>query len=336
MATIRWGIIGTGSIARRVMNGIGASTVTRVIAHGSRDAAKGAAFAGAHHIPRSYGSYEEVLRDRDVDLVYIALPNHLHLPWSLKAIRAGKNVLCEKPVGMNAGEARTIVAAARKARVFFMEAFMYRCHPQIAKLRELLKAGTIGEVRTITAGFSYGGINADNTRMRRAEGGGGLMDVGCYPVSFIRMAAGAEPVAAHCVGKLGRKSGVDLWAAGVMRFPNDVVAHFDCGMEVTTDWTATVFGTKGRIHLPSPWVPGEKDGALHVTTEGTGKTRVVPAPAKHIFANEADVVARCLNARKNQAPEMNWADTIGNMRALDMLRASMGLRWPGETKRGKR
>lgn len=336
MAQIRWGILGSGSIAKRVMNGIGASKVTNVVAVGSRNAAKGAAFATAHHIPRSYGSYEAVLADRTVELVYVALPNHLHKAWTLKALKAGKHVLCEKPVGMNAGEAREMVAAAKRSGKFFMEAFMYRCHPQIAKLRSLLKAGTIGEVRTISAAFSYGGINADNTRMRRAEGGGGLMDVGCYPVSLIRLAAGAEPDAACCVGRIGKKSGVDLWAAGMLRFPNGVVAHFDCGMEVTTEWTATVFGTKGKIHLPSPWVPGEKDGALHVTTYDSGKTAVIPAPAKHIFANEADVVARCLTGRKTQAPEMTWADTIGNMRALDMLRASLGLAWPQEHRGGRR
>ena len=158
------------------------------------------------------------------------------------------------------------------------------------------------------------------------------MDVGCYPVSLIRLIAGQEPVVAHCTGELGRKSGVDLWAAGVLRFPNGIVATFNSGMEVNTDWTATIFGQDGKIHLPSPWVPGEKDGALHVTRYGTGKTTVLRVPAKHIFANEADVVARCLATRRVQAPEMSWADTLGNMATLDRLRQSMGLRWPGEAR----
>ncbi len=336
MKQVNWGIIGTGSIAHRVMKGIGASTATRVVAVGSRSAAKASAFAATYRIPKGYGGYGDVLKDRAVDLVYVALPNHLHKEWTLKALAAGKHVLCEKPVAMNAAEAKVMVAAAKKSGKFFMEAFMYRCHPQIAKLRSLLAAGTIGKVRTIAAAFSYGGINDANTRMKAAEGGGGLMDVGCYPVSLIRLAAGQEPSAAHCVGEIGKKSGVDLWAAGLLRFPNGIVATFNCGMMVNTDWTATVYGEKGKIHLPSPWVPGERDGALHVTLEATGTTEVIPAPAKHIFANEADAIARALAAGRRQAPEMTWADTLGNMAALDALRTSLGLAWPQEKKRGRR
>ncbi len=332
--SVKWGVIGLGSIANRVLKGFQATPpdATQVVAVGSRNAAKAAAFAKTFGIPKSYDSYEGVIADKNVDLVYVALPNHLHKPWTLKAIAAGKHVLCEKPFAMNLKEAAEMVAAAKKKGVFLMEAFMYRCHPQMALIKETVRKGAIGQVRMIKAGFAYGGINDDNTRMALAEGGGGLMDVGCYPVSFCRMVAGEDPVEVHCTGVLGKKSKVDEWAAGIMRFPGGAVAHFDCGMMVNTDWTATIYGTLGRIHVTSPWIPEPNDAKLEITLDKDGKTKTVAVPAKHYFANEAETVARCILGGKLQAEEMIWADTLGNMNTLDALRKSLGLAWPGEKK----
>jgi len=274
---VRWGIIGLGSIANRVLKGFKATppASTRVVAVGSRNAKKSSDFAKEFGIPRSYSSYEDVISDPNVDLIYVALPNHLHKPWTLKAIKAGKHVLCEKPFAMNLAEAAEMIAAAKKKGVFLMEAFMYRTHPQMAMLKDLVRKGAIGEVRMIKAGFAYGGINEENTRMANAEGGGGLMDVGCYPVSFFRFVAGQEPLEVHCTGVIGKKSRVDHWAAGVLRFPNGAVAHFDCGMMVNTDWTATVYGTEGKIHLPSPWIPEPGDAKLEITSYKDWKTKTI-------------------------------------------------------------
>ncbi|MEK7765488.1 MAG: oxidoreductase, partial [bacterium] len=179
------------------------------------------------------------------------------------------------------------------------------------------------------------GINEDNCRMMLAEGGGGLMDVGCYPVSLMRLAAGEEPVTCEAVGTIGKRSKVDHWAAGLMRFPGGAVAHFDCGMMVNTDWSVTIFGSAGKIKVTSPWVPGPAEARLEVTRSSDGKTETIAVPAKHIFANEAEAVARAIRAGKTQAPEMTWDDTLGNMRALDALRASMGLAWPQEKRKSK-
>jgi len=325
---VKWGVLGLGGIAHRVLQGLRGEKSAKVVAVASRDQAKADAFAGKYDIPRAYGSYAEVLKDPEVELVYIALPNHLHKEWTIRSAKAGKNVLCEKPFAMNEGEAREMIAAARKHRIFLMEAFMYRCHPQIAKLKELLKAKVIGEVRTVQASFSFGGINEDNCRMVLNQGGGGLMDVGTYPVSLIRLVAGQEPSFCQATGVFGKKSRVDHWAAGLLKFPNGVIGHFDCGMMVQTDWSATIYGTKGRIRLPSPWVPGKNDAFIELTLYKDGKTKVYPMPIRHIFASEARAVARSIG--KSQAPEMTWEDTLGNMRTLDRLRASMGLKWPQE------
>jgi predicted dehydrogenase len=326
--TVKWGVVGLGSIANRVLKGIQGEPTAKVVAAGSRNLEKARAFCSEHHVPRAYGSYEAVLEDPEVELVYVALPNHLHAEWTMKAAAAGKHVLCEKPFAMNLAEAKRVVSFCRKKGVFLMEAFMYRCHPQMAKLREIIHSGRLGEVRVINAGFSYGGINEDNCRMMLSEGGGGLMDVGCYPISFARMVAGSEPVECRAVAVVGARSRVDHWAAGVMRFKSGLLAHFDCGMMVHTDWSAQVFGTKGKARVLNPWVPEAGTAVIEVTDFSTWKTEKVEVPCRHIFAHEAEAVARSLAS--HEAPEMTWPDTLGNMRALDLFRESMGLRWPGE------
>ena len=328
--TVRWGILGLGSIAHRVLKGFKATPPdqTSVIAVGSREGDKARAFARTFGIPRAYGSYEAVLADPSVDLVYVALPNHLHMPWTLKAIAAGKHVLCEKPFTFDLARAKPAIAAARKKGVFLMEAFMYRCHPQMRKIRELLRR-EVGEVRMIRAAFSYGGIDEKNVRMGNAQAGGGFMDVGCYPVSFMRWVLEEEPVEAKATAVIGRRSGVDHWCAGTYKFPSGAIGYFDAGMMVNTDWTATIFGTKAKLHVTSPWIPEPPSTTLELTRWSNWKTEKIVVKSKHYFANEAEAVARAILSGKKQAPEMTWSDTLGNMRALDMARKSMGLVWKG-------
>jgi predicted dehydrogenase len=286
-------------------------------------------------VPTACGSYEEVLANPSVDLVYVALPNHLHAPWTIKAIMAGKHVLCEKPFAMNAAEARVMVAAAKRKGVFLMEGFMYRCHPQMDALRALLKSRVLGDVRLIRAGFAFDGITEKNVRMGNPQGGGGLMDVGCYPVSFMRFVAGEEPVECKATAVIGKKSRVDHWAAGVLRFPSGAIGYFDCGMMVNSDWSATVFGTKGRVRLNSPWIPEDRQAEMEITMYDDWKTESRLVKGKHYFAHEAETVARCILSGKREAREMSWSDTLGNMRAIDALRSSMGLAWDQE-KRSRR
>ncbi len=190
---LAWGVIGTGNIAHKFANGVVASATGTLLAVASRSAGSAARFGDEFAIPRRYVSNEALVADPDVQAVYISLPNHLHVEWSVRCAEAGKHVLCEKPMAINAAQAAVAIEAARKNDVFFMEAFMYRCHPQTAKLVELIKAGAVGDVRVVQSHFSYsmGGLHLENVRQQYAAAGGGIMDVGCYPVSLARLVAGA-------------------------------------------------------------------------------------------------------------------------------------------------
>src|SRR5438876_6893336 len=218
MEKLNWGILATGAIAEKFAKGVIGSSTGKLVAVGSRTKEKADAFAAKFQIPRAHGSYEELLADNEVHAIYIATPHPSHALWAIRAAEAKKHVLVEKPIGMNHAEAMAIVEAAIANDVFLMEGFMYRCHPQIARVMELIKNGAIGDVRVIHASFSFHWPKPWNDQSRitnNALGGGGILDVGCYPVSIARLIAGAatgkdfaDPVEVKAVGHLG-KSGVD-------------------------------------------------------------------------------------------------------------------------------
>lgn len=331
-ATVRWGIIGSGtprphghSIAHAFARGLALSETGGLLAIGSRDQAKADDFGDLFGVPRRYGSYEALLADPDVEAVYIALPNHLHAEWAIASMRAGKHVLCEKPLTLNAAEAMRVVDEARRRDVFLMEAFMYRCHPQTKRLKELLDEGAIGEVRSIEAAFSYDlGPTDENVRASNRMGGGGIMDVGCYTLSMARLIAGAEPVKISGVARIGARTRVDDLAAATLVFPNGILATVNCGLAVRMDPTLRVWGSSGSLVVPNPWQPVAGTNRIIVTAAGSDEPREVVVEASNDrFALEADTVARHIAAR--QAPEVSWEDTLGNMAALDAWRRSAGL-----------
>ena len=217
-ATLNWGILGTGAIARSFATHLRRSRTGRLAAAASRDQARADAFAREHGAPRGHGSYDALLRDPGVQAVYVATPHTGHADWAIRACQAGKHVLCEKPLGVNAGEAMAMIQAARAHDVFLMEAFMYRCAPQTRRLIELLRSGAIGRVRTIQASFSFHWPPTVDEGGRIVDphlAGGGILDVGCYPVSLARLVAGiasgrpfADPVELKAVGHVGA-TGVD-------------------------------------------------------------------------------------------------------------------------------
>ncbi|MDW8364718.1 MAG: Gfo/Idh/MocA family oxidoreductase, partial [Abditibacteriales bacterium] len=189
---LNWGILGTGRIAQTFAKAVINSNTGKLVAVGSRTQEAAERFGEEFQVPRRYGSYEELLRDDVVQAVYISLPNHLHAEWTIKCAQAGKHVLCEKPLTVNFAQAMTVIEAARYHGVFLMEAFMYRCHPQTARLVELIKEGVIGEVRLIQVSFAYNlGPKYENIRLSNPCAGGGIMDVGCYTTSMARLIAGA-------------------------------------------------------------------------------------------------------------------------------------------------
>lgn len=325
---LRWGILATGKIAGKFASGVAASESGRLVAVGSRDTGSAQAFAQRHGIPHAHGSYEALLADAEVDAVYIATPHPMHLEWAVKAARAGKHVLCEKPAGMTRAEAERMIAAARGHDVFFMEAFMYRCHPQTARIGELVRDGALGEIRMIQAAFGYNQpFDPGSRAWSRELGGGGILDVGCYPVSFSRFVAGAaagepflDPTGMSGAGVTHPRTGVDAWAAATLKFESGVVAQVSCSVGVRQDNTARIYGTEGWLHVVEPWTPSRNEGrqarmVLH--RQGAADEEIVIPCKKNEYTLEADVVARCVREGKREADEMSRADTLGNAAALD-------------------
>ncbi len=246
---MRLGIVSTAHINRLVLAGARASSQVDVVAVGSRDAATGEAYAREHGIPRAHGSYEALLADPEVDAVYISLPNSLHHEWTLRALAAGKHVLCEKPYSRRPAEVEEAFDAADAAGLHLMEAFMWRHNPQTRRLVELLPE--IGELRAIRATFAFRLDDETNVRMLPELDGGALMDVGCYCVSGARLLAGAEPerVSAEQVTS---RTGVDIQLAGVLRFPGDVTAELTAAMAFDHQGLEAI-GSDGTLFVPDPW-----------------------------------------------------------------------------------
>jgi predicted dehydrogenase len=251
MEPVKWGIVSTANINRKVIPGAHASNEVELVGVASRDRAKADAYAQEWKIPRAYGSYEALLDDPEIEAVYISLPNTLHVEWSIKALEAGKHVLCEKPMSRDPAEVERAFDASERTGRLLMEAFMFRHNPQTKKLKELVDDGAIGELRVIRSAFSYGLYDESNIRLRTDVDGGALMDVGCYCVSGSRLLAG-EPVEAHAVRRLG-PTGTDWVTAGVLRFPNDVVATFDCGTALTNRDELEAIGSEGSLFVDAPW-----------------------------------------------------------------------------------
>ncbi|MBI2301810.1 MAG: aldo/keto reductase [Armatimonadetes bacterium] len=342
---LQWGILGTGMIARALAHAINESTTGTLAAVGSRRRETAEQFGDELGVPRRYEGYDALLADPAVDVVYNALPNHLHAEWTLRCFSAGKHVLCEKPLGSHHAEAMAMVEAARDAGLFLAEAFMYRCHPQTATLAELVRSGAIGDVRLIHATFCFNfGEQPDNVRSQVVLSGGGIMDVGCYTMSMARLLAGAalglerpaEPLEVKGTGHLNPVGGVDTWATAAVKFPGDILATLVCGMQIGVPSVAEVYGTGGRIVVRNPWFPGTTDesAAIEVHVNGEEPRRVaVPGPSG-LYTIEVDKVAAELSGQQFAYPGMTWQDTIGNMKALDQWRRGIGLTFPCETAEG--
>lgn len=254
---VRWGVISTANIGRWAVNpAIQASANGELGAVASRSKATARAFAKQWNIPVSYGSYEELLADEDIDAVYIPLPNSLHREWSIKSMEAGKHVLCEKPLGLTKAECLDMDAASHANGVTFMEAFMYRFHPRTEQVLQMIRDGVVGELKMIQSTFTFRLKHPDNIRLDPELGGGALMDVGCYCVNISRTAAGAEPVEVQALATKSA-SGVDDMLAGSMRFANDVIASFQCGLNTHRRESYEIGGTDAYLKVADAFLPGK-------------------------------------------------------------------------------
>ena len=330
---LRWGIIGTGPIARKFAEGLIQSETGELAAVGSRSLQSAQAFTHEFPAPSApsitpYGSYEALLADPAVQAVYIALPHPYHAEWAIKSAEAGKAVLCEKPFTMTAREAEAAVDAARRHHVFLMEAFMYRCHPQTARLVELIRAKAIGDVRFIRANFSFRSpLNPQSRLFNRELGGGGILDVGCYCVSMARLVAGAaigeafqNPIETMAVGQIG-ETGVDEFAIASLKFPGGILAQLAAGLRVTLDNHVTIVGTEGSLELANPWAFANEGGLFKICLSNqNGLEEIELQTDRSSYAFEADHVAQQLALGLQQSPLVSWNDTLGNMQVIDQWR----------------
>ncbi len=347
---LAWGILGTGNIARQFCDGVNVSRRSRLLTVGSRSADSAAAFAEAHSIPDACGDYEKVIANPSVEAVYISLPNHLHYQWTIKALSAGKHVLCEKPLAMDAAEAQSMFDAADRAGKVLIEAFMYRAHPLTAAVLQCVRSGQIGTVRMVRASFCYRTMRiAGNIRFDRAVGGGALMDIGCYCINLARLIAGEEPTSLRATAAM-HETGVDEITCGMMRFGGGMLGSFTCGMSLHADNTAHLCGTEGSVEIPVPWKPpmqsryvivrGAPPRQDHTAAPdsiagsaapaskpavGPGREVIEVTAPGDVYAIEADAFAACV--LDCAAPFVTRDDTLGNMRVLDEMRRQIGLQW---------
>lgn len=309
---VRWGIMSTASIAKRsVIPGIQESERNEVVAVASRSLENAQAFAGELEIPNAYGSYEALLNDPDIDAVYIPLPNHLHKTWTIKAAEAGKHVLCEKPIALDAEEAAEMADACKKANVILAEAYMYRHQKRYEAIKERIKAGEIGEVRGIHGVFTFNGAgDKGNIRFTKEWGGGSIYDVGCYPISAARFLLDEEPAAVTAHAFFSPEHGdVDMMASGMMEFSNGVALTFDCAMWAEGRNELEILGSKGRIVMKSAFLGDQSYEIIK-----NGQTEVIQDDNVNSYASQADSFAE--SVLDGKPAKFSAEDMAGNMRAL--------------------
>lgn len=321
VAPVRWGILGTANIAlEKVIPAMQKSELARVVAIASRDKAKARAAADLLGIPRAYGSYEELLDDPEIEAIYNPLPNHLHVPWSIRAADRGKHVLCEKPLALSASEARDLLRARDRTGVQIGEAFMVRTHPQWHKVKELLAAGRIGELRLVTGHFSYYRRDPNNIRSRLEWGGGALMDIGCYPITISRWLFDAEPVEVVALVERDPDMHVDRMASAILRF-EEGQATFSCASQLVLYQTMQIFGTAGRIAVEIPF-NAPSDGECRILVDdgrdvAGGGIEAITFPPVDQYALQADRFSEAVRGvGKVPVPLEN---AIGNMAVIDAL-----------------
>jgi xylose dehydrogenase (NAD/NADP) len=320
MASVRWGLLGTARINRRLIPAMRAAERSVVTAVGSREPARAEAYAHEWQIPHAAGSYEALLAREDVDAVYIPLPNALHVDWTIAAAAAGKHVLCEKPLALDAADVDRIEAAAAANGVVVEEGFMYRHQPLTAAVTRLVAEGAVGAVRTISSGFTFAHARSADIRLEPALGGGALLDVGCYPVSYACLLVGRDPTDAAGMARL-TTSGVDEEFSGLLRFPGDRTAAVYASFRAAFRTWLEITGSEGWMRVPNPFKPGPSET---IVIERLGEQHTVAvAGSMLLFAREIEgFVRRVLDG----APAVTTlSDSRRICAALSMLRAAAGV-----------
>jgi predicted dehydrogenase len=320
---IKWGILGTGFISGVMAKAIQDSTYGELVAIASRSVEKANAFAAQYAVPKTYTDQLLMLQDPDIDVIYIALPNHLHKEWIINCAQAGKHILCEKPFTTTSEDAITAFDATKNANVFCMEALMYRCHPLIHKLTEIIQSKIIGDVKHITAAYM-----ANIVAFANPTAGGSIYDIGCYPLSLIRVIAGAtqnkvfaEPIEMIGLGTMNAEKKNDINASVILKFADNVTATITCAVDIGFFSQLDIFGTQGHLKLlTNPWLPDKEDNqiALYKNSQPTPEIITVAAP-KALYTHQIDVVnSQIMNSKVNIGFEViSPEETLGNVQVIE-------------------
>ncbi len=310
---LRWGLLSTAKINQALIKPLRSSSRNRLTAVASRSQSTADAYAKENKIPRAFGSYEAMLSDPEIDVVYNSLPNHLHAEWTIKAVEAGKHVLCEKPLALSVDEVQAMADAARKQGKVVAEAFMYRHHPQTLKAKEIVNSGKLGDIKLVRGSFTIDFDRPDNYRLDPAMGGGSIWDVGCYPISYTRLMLGAEPLEVFGWQVTG-KTGIDASFMGQMRFPNEVVAQFDCSFVIPYHTFMEVVGSQATLVIPKPFNPG-LDEKMYLTS--AGNTETLKVKGESLYVGEVEDMADAILSGKPQ--RMSLDDSCANVAAMVAL-----------------
>ena len=318
---VRWGVLGVAKIAvDMVIPGMQQGELCEVTAIASRTASRAREAAASLGLPKAYGSYEELLADPGIDAIYNPLPNHLHVPWSIKAAKAGKHVLCEKPISLSVKECRELIDVRNATGVKIGEAFMVHSHPQWLRAREIVRSGEIGEVRSIVGAFSYFNDDPENVRNVLDWGGGGLMDIGCYPITTSRFILGREPARVQALIERDPRFGTDRLASALLDF-GECQSIFSCGTQLVNYQRMQILGTKGRIEIAIPFnAPPDRPSRIFVDIGGdflgTG-IRIEDIPTCNQYTLQGDAFSRAI--LENSEVPTTLENALGNMAVIEAL-----------------
>jgi len=343
MSLIKWGIIGPGNIAHNFAAGLKESFSGKLVAIASTSEERRRNFGDKYNINTSlrFSTYQDLINSSEIDAVYISTPHTLHAEWTIKAAGKGKHVLCEKPAAINLKEGQQIIEAVRQAGVFYMEGFMYRCHPQIPTLLKIIKEDRIGQIKKITSsyGFDMGKIIPESRLFRKDLAGGAILDVGLYPISFSRLIAGTalgkkyvNPLSITAEAKIV-DTGVDVIAKAILKFDNNIEAHVATAVLEDMVNNTVIEGSEGSIELDQPWAPGRDGGPYHskIKISNHYKEDIVEFKGpEHLFFFEAELASQTILKQRQEVPHpgMTWEDTLGNLKVLDEWRKIVGYTLP--------
>ena len=310
---LNWGLLSTARINRALIPPLQVSKRNHLLAVGSRSQATADAYAKEKKISRAYGSYEALLADPEIDVIYNPLPNHLHAEWTIKAVEAGKHVLCEKPLALTVNEVDAIKSAAHKHGRVVAEAFMYRHHPQTLKVQEIIRSGSLGILKLIRGSFSFVLAREGDVRLNPEWGGGSIWDVGCYPISYARTVVGEEPLVAFGWQVTG-PSGIDETFAGQMQFQDGVIAQFDSSFVIPFHAFMEVVGSEGTLNIPRPFKPGFNEKIYLTRGE---KTETIKVKGQELYIGEVEDMADAVLLGRNSLVSLD--DSRANVAVISAL-----------------